>query len=872
MGSQLDKKIGACTGRWVRWSVTHPLAIIVSFVAVTALFLTYSVDQMGIDTDTAEMLSERLEWRQNFNEFRSAFPDRYKTILVLVDGQQRLAVVDAANQLRDAMDNDGKLFESVYRPGSGEFFDRNGLLYLKLEELEQLSDKLTTAQPLLGPLSADFTIGTFVETLERAIREGSEKNIASLSPVLDQIALAIDAVNTNQSYHVDWSKLLVDESTSDQLHREFLVVNPNLEFSRIQPAGAAIRQIRALSKEIDAVNQNAVRIRLTGAVSMEHEEMISASRGAGLAGLLALVAVTVVLWLAFGSLASLAAGIITLVCGLIATAAFATAAVGSLNLISVAFAVLYIGLGIDFVIHLTLRAQELVQKGTPITAALPEAASDVGSSLAIAATTTAAAFYSFIPTEFDGISELGLIAGTGMFISLSATLTLLPALLVVLPRSTKNAASLRTWTLERMLRPITSRGVAVIAIAVAVGIGSAFLLDKVRFDSNPINLRDAETESVKAYFELQAETNIGRATLKLLLPRSDAADMKSRLASLPLVEAVASLESLVPPDQEEKLLVLEDLDMALGPGLDAEIQARPPDPDRTERALQSLEAAISQSEATAGQIPSVTRLQRSLNNWLDDKPETDDFARVAALQSATLDELADLLGRFQLLLLAEPVDMSVLPAEIIGQWVSADGRELLEIFPREDITDEKASRRLIEQVRQIAPNVTGVPVVYIEAGDSIVRAFRIAFVYALIAVVIVLAVFLRNTASTILVLGPVLLAAAITGATAALFDLPFNFANIITLPLLLGIGVATTIHMVYRMRTAPPDGGSLLVTSTSQAVLFSGLTTLCSFGNMAFSPHAGMASMGTFLTIGLVATLLCTLILLPVLLERRYPQ
>ena len=191
------------------------------------------------------------------------------------------------------MDNDGKLFESVYRPGSGEFFDRNGLLYLKLEELEQLSDKLTTAQPLLGPLSADFTIGTFVETLERAIREGSEKDIASLSPVLDQIALAIDAVNTNQSYHVDWSKLLVDESTSDQLHREFLVVNPNLEFSRIQPAGAAIRQIRALSKEIDAVNQNAVRIRLTGAVSMEHEEMISASRGAGLAGLLALVAVTV---------------------------------------------------------------------------------------------------------------------------------------------------------------------------------------------------------------------------------------------------------------------------------------------------------------------------------------------------------------------------------------------------------------------------------------------------------------------------------------------------------------------------------------------------------------------------------------------------
>ncbi len=872
MGSQLDKKIGVCTGRWVGWSVTHPLAIIVSFAAATALFLAYSSDQMGIDTDTAEMLSERLEWRQNFNEFRSTFPDRYKTILVVVDGRQRLAVVDVANRLRDAIDNDGKHFEAVYRPGSGEFFDRNGLLYLELEELEQLSDRLMTAQPLLGPLSADFTIGTFVETLERAIREGSEKDIEGLSPVLDQIALAIDAVNTNRSYDVDWSELLVDDSTADQPHREFLIVKPNLEFSRIQPAGGAIRQIRRLSKEIDAVNRNAVRIRLTGAVSMEHEEMISASRGAGLAGLLALVAVTVVLWLAFRSLAILAAALVTLICGLIATAAFATVAVGSLNLISVAFAVLYIGLGIDFVIHLTLRAQELVRKGAPIAAALPEAAGDVGSSLAIAATTTAAAFYSFIPTDFDGISELGLIAGTGMFISLITTLTLLPALLIVIPSKTWSRTTVRTWTLDRVLRPITSRGLAVITIALAVGITSALLLDRVRFDSNPINLRDAETESVKTYFELQTDTNIGRATLKLLLPRPDAAEMKSRLASLPLVEGVASLQSLVPQDQDEKLLVLEDLDMALGPGLDAEIQPRPPDPDRSDRALRSLRAAISQSEYTAGHIPSVTRLQRSLNNWLENKAEMDDFARVAALQSATLDELADLLGRFQLLLLAEPIDMSVLPAEIIAQWVSADGRELLEIFPREDITDETASRRLVEQVRQIAPNVTGVPVVYLEAGDSIVQAFRIAFVYALIAVIIVLVIFLRNTVDTILVLSPVLLAAAITGATAALFDLPFNFANIITLPLLLGIGVATTIHMVYRMRTAPPDGGSLLVTSTSQAVLFSGLTTLCSFGNMAFSPHAGMASMGTFLTIGLVATLLCTLILLPVLLDRRYPQ
>ena len=119
MGSQLDKKIGVCTGRWVRWSVTHPIAIIVSFEAATCLLLSYTVDQLGIDTDTAEMLSERLDWRQTFNSFRSAFPERYKTILVVVDGQRRPAVTDAAIALLDGIHDDGKHFETAFRPGGG---------------------------------------------------------------------------------------------------------------------------------------------------------------------------------------------------------------------------------------------------------------------------------------------------------------------------------------------------------------------------------------------------------------------------------------------------------------------------------------------------------------------------------------------------------------------------------------------------------------------------------------------------------------------------------------------------------------------------------------------------------------------------------
>jgi predicted RND superfamily exporter protein len=196
----------------------------------------------------------------------------------------------------------------------------------------------------------------------------------------------------------------------------------------------------------------------------------------------------------------------------------------------------------------------------------------------------------------------------------------------------------------------------------------------------------------------------------------------------------------------------------------------------------------------------------------------------------------------------------------------------MEVHPRNDFSSENAAGTFVEQVREIAPMATGLPVVHIEAKKTVVEAFQRAFVFALVIVIVVLSIFLRSVVDTLLVLGPILLASSVTVAVAVSLDLPFNFANIITLPLLLGIGVDNGIHMVHRMKVAPPASGNVLQTSTSRAVLFSSLTTICSFGNLAFSPHAGMSSMGTLLSIGLFASLLTTLILLPVLLEWRYRQ
>jgi hopanoid biosynthesis associated RND transporter like protein HpnN len=870
----LDQQIGDCLAQWVRWNVRHAIPVIVLFGLATFLFAGYTVGRLGISTDTTDMLSERLEWRQNFKDFRTAFPGRFQTILIVIDGERPAAVREAAARLRVALAGKTVNIQEVVQPGAGDFFDTHGLLYLDIDELQKISDRLTAAQPLLGNLSVDFNIGKFIEIVDEGLRSGDPAQRSELLPILDQLALATDAVSAAQSFYLDWQELLLDGNTGDHVDRAFLIVKPILDFSELRPAEGAMRDIRDASASLDPELRSRVRVRLTGEVAMEHEEFISISRGAGLAATVALVLVALVLFVALGSFATVAASLITLICGLVATTAFAAAAIGSLNLISVAFGILYIGLGIDFIIHLTLRAQELVNGGQAVSDALPGAARDVGSSLVICAITTAAGFYSFIPTAFDGVAELGLIAGTGMVISLFATLTLLPALLTRTLRSQPPRRPRFGRIRAHLLQPVARRRAPVFIAACILAVGSLPLINKVRFDSNPINLRDGNAESVQTFRELQEQAGSESAAAIILSSDTEnTAALAESLRSLATVHSVTSVLDFVPSDQTEKLLLLEDLDFVLGPGF-GEVQPQgAPMAGRINNALRSLRSAISEQRDGGPDEAEIGRLGDSIDRWFARTGDVGDAtyaAMIARLQVSVLGDLPGELKRIKKLLLARQINFDALPPEVIERWVSGDGRQLIEVQAREDLSQEDAAIAFISQVREIEPVVTGLPVVYVEAKKSVVSAFRLAFILALTFVVIVLAVFLRSAIDTLLVLSPILLAASVTIAVAALLNLPFNFANIITLPLLLGIGVDNGIHMVHRMKIAPPCDGYVLLTSSSRAVLFSSLTTICSFGNLAFSPHVGMASMGTLLSIGLFASLLATLVFLPVLLDWRY--
>jgi hopanoid biosynthesis associated RND transporter like protein HpnN len=586
--------------------------------------------------------------------------------------------------------------------------------------------------------------------------------------------------------------------------------------------------------------------------------------------------VGIVLLIGLGSPRLVISTLFTLIMGLVWTACFASVAVGHLNLMSVAFAVLYIGLSVDYAIHFCLRYKELLQQATPHVMALRQTAEDIGGSLALCSVTTAIGFYAFIPTVFKGVAELGIISGTGMFISLIANLTVLPALLSLLPLSPKAGADKderRQWVGKLLSTPSLHARVIRIG-ALFLGIGSLLLLPHVTFDSNPINLRDPGSESVVTFKELLAQARNSPWTLTVLAENGeDASNFAEKFSDLEPVEMSVTLDKFIPTDQDEKLAIIEEISIIMGPELLENRQSESPSPSEQIDALSKFTATLEKLIRISTESPikaSARSLYHTTNRFIAGLEGQDPAVRAQTLKSLETSVLGYLPARLRALniaLEADRVSRDDLPEGLLEQWVADDGSYRVTVFPRKNLSDGPAMRRFVAAVRTVAPDAIGFPVIYLEAGDAVVKAFQQAFLLSLTAIALLLTLLLRPRSDALLVLLPLLLAGALTGAASVLLNIPFNFANIIALPLLLGIGVDSGIHMVHRMRAAPPSSGQMLQTSTARAVLYSSLTTICSFGNLATSSHRGMASMGALLTVGIIFTLLCILVVLPALVR-----
>jgi hopanoid biosynthesis associated RND transporter like protein HpnN len=860
--STLADITGAAVERWARLVLKWPRITILVVVALAAFCIVYTADHLGINTDTADMISADLPWRQDFIRYRESFPSRDRNIVAVVDADNPAAAADFASRVAAELRAQPELFPSVFLAGDGAFFAQNGLLYLGVDELDELASRLEEAQPLLGLMSERGNGAGVISVIDRSLTPDPSESVepAGLDDLYLEAARVLRAAAEGDPSPFDWGGLL--GKALDTGSRPLILVRPSLDFAEIRPARPAIERMREVAGRLATEMAGNPRLRLTGTLAMEDEELQTVVRGASFAGYAALVMVGLVLYFFLRSIRLLAISLFTLVTGLTGTAAFAAAFVGQLNLLSVAFAVLYVGLGVDFILHVTLRVKELAAEGSPADEAVLVTMRGVGASLVICAVTTAAGFYSFIPTPFEGVSELGLISGTGMFVSLFVSVTLLPALITQLAARTLGDPAARRsdarWTVALARHPRVVTAVCVIGAVI-----SALLLPNVSFDSNPIHLRDPESESIVALEELAEDSDSAVLSLVALADSADAARRwADELEGLPEVRAVNTIESLVPNAQMEKLFIIDDLRLVLGPGFER-IERPPADAAALRSELESLVDALTR---TGEKTVAESELLGASRALLASMPDADTLRH---LDDDLIGNLSLELERLALALSAAPFDETRLPPELVERWTSGDA-VLIEILPEENINDNDAAARFIAAVRSRVPSATGLPIVHQEASATVVRSFRLALTYAFILVIVLTLLFLRSIRDTVLIIIPIAFAAIVTAAATVLLGMPFNFANIIALPLLVGVGVDSGIHILHRMRTEPPSAGQSR-TSTSRAVLASGLTTIASFGNLAFSAHVGMSSMGILLTLGMAVTLFATLVFLPALLRSTAP-
>jgi len=872
----LDERLGDLAAAWVDRVLRRPRAVVVLCAATSVALVAWALPHLGLDSNEDALFSKSVSYAELRRDFKEAFPALVDPILVVVDGANADLAHDAAEALRKRLLEDPEHFPTVYQPGGGPFFETHGLLYLETSDLADLADRLVEMQPYLGTLARDGTLRGFFGLLGDAAEaaERGELQRLELASVLDRVSASVEALLAGNTRDLSWAELMLGRSPEPADLRRLILVQPVVDYGRLEPAAETLEALRAAVTELGLDRHRGVRVRLTGLFPLSYEESRHVTAQSSLAGVASFVLVSLVLATGLRSTRLVLAILACLLVGLAWTTGFAALAIGHLNLISVAFAVLFIGLSVDFGIHLGVRYREILARGEAREDALRQAASSVGGSLVVCSFTTAVAFYAFIPTDFVGIAELGAIAGTGMFISLFLNLTLLPALLVLgRPPAPPNAPRPPPAVWGAFLALPIHHARAIATLTALVTVGALFLLPRVHFDLSPLRVRDPATESVQTLDDLLADGmafpwNVNALTAD----RAEADRIATSLAALPTVDRTLTLSDYVPAAQQEKLAILDEAGFLLLPTLEPR-EARPA-PTTAEqlaalRALESKLAALAGAPVEQDLAGAAARLRSALAAFGEEAGDAALAAsKIAALEASLLDTFPGQLRVLRRSLRAGPVEASDLPAQLRRQTVAPDGRVRVEVFPSEDLNDNAALARYVESVTALAPRAFGEGIVIHESGRIVVRAFRQALAIASVLVGLSLLLVWRKLLDAALVALPLALASVFTVASSVLLDVPFNFANVIVIPLLLGMGVDTGIHLVHRLRYETLPGGNLLRTSTARAVLLSALTTIASFGTLGFTTHRGMASLGQLLALGIAWIVVCNLLVLPVVVAR----
>jgi hopanoid biosynthesis associated RND transporter like protein HpnN len=893
-----------------------PRSVIAVAVLLAVLAIWFTSARIEFYTGRDQLMPANTAFNRDYQAYRAEFGDQEEIVAVIEAGDSELAG-RFGERLASRLAADTAHFREVFFPFSLPLFKKSGLLFMPVADLEAFTANLTRAAPTLRALAAAPSVQTLFSQLTSEMQAylqapaapGAPQRLDRLVFMLGALGEGIDRFATKGDAGFSFEDVFMrraDGSLSGFAaagRQQVLTVLPVKDGTSFVPAAAAIERIRAEIAQLGTLPEfRGVTVGLTGTPVLEHEEMSTSKRDIELATGITVLLTVVLLLVAFRGLRNTIAAMIALLIAIALSFGFATLAVGHLNILSMVFAVMLIGIGIEYGIQVVLRRQEEAAHGALPDAALSLALASTFRPVVMAAATVAAAFVTFAFTDFKGIAELGIIAAGGIAICVLVTFTVLPALLTLgarkedrgtrhEERGTKlgvnpsleprtSILDLRTSNLDPgssnlVSKFLFSRPKLVVLVTALLAAAAVYPASRVGFDYNLLHLQARGLESV-AYAQklMRSKENAGYFAVVTARDRDEAAALTQRLAALPTVDQVTSLLTFVPDRQEEKLRLLARARESL-----AGLKAVPYEEDLR---LMELPAVFETFRTTVEQLQQrlaadtrpeakpVGTFLALLDRFFAQLEKEKDRNAVGMLKQFQGGMLADLPGKLQLLaasLRAAPVTAADVPTELQRRFVGKTGQYLLQVAPRGEIFDREPLAAFLNDVRRVAPHATGEPVMVHESMTVLRDSYQSAFAYASVAIAGILLLAFRSLRYALIGLVPLVVGLLFMMAGMGVCDISFNSANIIVLPLLLGIAVDSGIYLISRYRREDETPGQVTVSSTGVGVFLNTLTIMASFGALMVARHQGVFSIGAVMSLGMLACQFACVLVLPATLN-----
>ncbi|MBN1421610.1 MAG: MMPL family transporter [Planctomycetes bacterium] len=878
---------------WLAGVVTHRPGWVVAVAgALAGASIAIAYAHLDLLADQNALISESQGFHHRYMEFVREFGDL----------EFAYAVIEAPSREKGMEVADVLAAELRRLPGIRQVVEKfdfrslgpRALFYLGPEKLGEILKEVEEDDGLLASVaragSLDALLAAISGAMEReAVGKRSIESAAGGLRALESLLRAFgDALEGRDAPLPSLEVLFGEEESAADRSRQYLfagegslslvMILPQKDFTTLRVIEGPLRRIRAAIDDVRARFPD-VPIGLTGRPVLQADEMATTSRDMKLATIVAFAGVVLLLVLVYRQiLAPLLAGL-SLALGIVWTFGVATVTVGSLNLLSMVFATTLVGIGIGYGIHFATRFVRVRHTAKDLEETLEETLAGTGKAILTCAGTSAIAFLSALLTHFLGLAQFGLFGGIGLVLCLIAMLVVLPALLSLAERWFGRAryehmldhAVFRADLLHR--RPYLPLALA--AVFTAVGFSGVF---GVRFTENLLELQAPDLESVAYEHKIIAASDRSTFYAASVADTYDAARERSRaFAALPTVARAETVEEAMPPGADESLAILEKI----GAILERRLAGRtivPPSLDGLRlqiagwRARLALFAPLIAAAGAAREAVLAGEVQREVGR-VAKLLEGDDATlapRAAAFQGRLFAGVDEALGAFGKAAAGGVFRPDDLPPDLLRRYRSPRGRYLVYVYPRDDIWDPPKRLAFVREIRSVDPDATGTPIGVEEASLLMRRSFFQMALYATAAILVLVWLDLRRLRDVALALIPVSLGILWLVEMMGILRIDFSLANFFAIPILIGTGVDSGIHLIHAYREK--RSAAEAVRSSGVAVILSVATTVVGFGSLNLASHRGLASLGLIMSIGAVACLLSAFLVLgPILalLDRR---